>query len=638
MKPYDDLLLLPTEQTIRLLKLNTGSDRSAPLVAELFVISLDTNPQYACVSYCWGPTVFSHTITCNNTVLNITENLGLALSSIRSMSDLPLWADQLCINQHDVQERSIQVSCMKKIYSQAAATYIYLGEPDSDATHDACRVLRTLSLPVTTLTTKDEGPIKTKLLHLRGRAVAIKVAIQHPRLAMRAKDEDVKGAISLLSLRPYFSRKWIIQEVTMSRTLFCVLGTHRFESVGLLQSVSNANAEIEPGTNFGPEHLRSTCHVLWLTSLHLDHEYQRPNPLLTLLYYARLCKVTDPRDHVFALLGAASDTDDFPKPDYGLSVEQVYHNTSSCFIRQGNGLVMLRLAGIRMTDNGLPSWVVDWRGLDSFYPCNYFASFRAGGTGDCIRLGADAATICAAGRVVDRVDAIGNPFTAGTSLWDRLAQYIDDCTHAFEEFYETKAGKLAIQEDLASLICFDMQYDNGDKNEIMFRFNKEQHGDFLCHDFTAFGEICDQLPLLCARYLQGKMGKWFSGNGQRTSTGGLYRLCQKLMPVKSPRALAEHRVMKGLVKNSLVENLLRLNLFHPTTRPIMTHNRRLGLAPVLTRIGDAVCVLSGANAPFILRPSGDGSYRIVGEAYVRDIMFGETLNDDAYPLQEFLIR
>ncbi|KAF2808142.1 uncharacterized protein BDZ99DRAFT_464040 [Mytilinidion resinicola] len=52
---------------------------------------------------------------------------------------------------------------------------------------------------------------------------------------------------------------------------------------------------------------------------------------------------------------------------------------------------------------------------------------------------------------------------------------------------------------------------------------------------------------------------------------------------------------------------------------------RLGLVPGGAAPGDVICVLVGGRVPFILRPSTDGSYKIIGEAYIHDLMHGEAM-------------
>lgn len=631
---YDNLPLSSTEQSIRLIKLQTASNRDAPLVANISVVPLAaTNPDYAAVSYCWGsPTSTKCPITCNDTVLEVGGNLAAALTSIRSMSNLPLWVDQICINQNDAQERSAQVAFMQKIYSQAKKTFIYLGELDSGAANEACEVLETIGIPVLQMSDyeKDEHKLKTRL---KAGLATVKLAVQHPRLMKRAYSEDVRRALDRLIRLPYFSRKWIIQEVVMSRSLFCLLGGRCFEWDPFITAMLKQSRTVDSSAD-----VYTATKVWWLWDLVHEFADKRRPPLLTLLYYSRSFKATEHRDYVFSLLGAASDSHEFPEPDYELSVQQVYQETSSSFVRQGNGFLLFHLAGLRPTDNGLPSWVVDWRDFDTFYSGKHFSSFCAGGMEDSITLTSTAAILQGSGKIVDRVVAVADLFNSEMNLCDRLAHYIDNCTFAFREFYGDDTEKLCIQRDLASMISFEMKLDVNDPDRTMYKFNKDYIDVSACQDICALDSLTPgQEVHMFFRFFLRKFERCISSFGPGIGVSGLSRPFQKLRPVETPKILAEDAVANGIAKDSAFENFLRYNFFKPTTRPVMTQNRRLGLAPSMTQKDDVVCVLFGANAPLILRPSAGGTYKIVGEAYVRDIMFGETLKDDRYPVQQILI-
>jgi hypothetical protein len=61
----------------------------------------------------------------------VAANLFCALRDIQhATKELPLWADAICINQNDVEERNQQVSIMGSINAAAAYTIIYLGKSD----------------------------------------------------------------------------------------------------------------------------------------------------------------------------------------------------------------------------------------------------------------------------------------------------------------------------------------------------------------------------------------------------------------------------------------------------------------------------------------------------------------------------
>jgi hypothetical protein len=57
----------------------------------------------------------------------------------------------------------------------------------------------------------------------------------------------------------------------------------------------------------------------------------------------------------------------------------------------------------------------------------------------------------------------------------------------------------------------------------------------------------------------------------------------------------------------------------------VTRDGLLGLVPAEAEVGDVIAILLGAPVPQVLRLQADGSYRLVGECYVRGVMDGEAL-------------
>jgi len=67
--------------------------------------------------------------------ISITATLEAAIRDLRDESRvLRIWADALCINQSDIDERNQQVSMMGQIYSTAHHTVIHLIPTSSAAT------------------------------------------------------------------------------------------------------------------------------------------------------------------------------------------------------------------------------------------------------------------------------------------------------------------------------------------------------------------------------------------------------------------------------------------------------------------------------------------------------------------------
>jgi hypothetical protein len=57
----------------------------------------------------------------------------------------------------------------------------------------------------------------------------------------------------------------------------------------------------------------------------------------------------------------------------------------------------------------------------------------------------------------------------------------------------------------------------------------------------------------------------------------------------------------------------------------VTESGYYGLVPGITRPGDQVCVLMGLDVPFVLRPTSERRFRLLGEAHVQWLMNGEAL-------------
>src|ERR1700761_9545358 len=86
-------------------------DKSSPVLCELFTTGLagPTWPTYRALSYVWGDENEVTPILVNGIVIQVTTNLASALRHIRDKTtEVVLWADAVCINQKDLEERKEQ--------------------------------------------------------------------------------------------------------------------------------------------------------------------------------------------------------------------------------------------------------------------------------------------------------------------------------------------------------------------------------------------------------------------------------------------------------------------------------------------------------------------------------------------------
>jgi hypothetical protein len=127
---------LQNNDTIRILTLDSGQPYD-PLTGSLQAVPMDLAGSYEAVSYVWAEPGLPETAyeidirngDGNSEVLALRG--GSIFAALRQLR-LPdrsrrIWADQCCINQDDLVERSQQVQFMNRIYSNAAHILVWLG-------------------------------------------------------------------------------------------------------------------------------------------------------------------------------------------------------------------------------------------------------------------------------------------------------------------------------------------------------------------------------------------------------------------------------------------------------------------------------------------------------------------------------
>ncbi len=151
---------------------------------------------YTALSYTWGSSTQKTRIEIDGRPFHITSNLHTALQHLRSQrKEVRIWADSLCINQNDIEERNLHVSQMREIYSAANETTIFLGEatPGSDCLLSA---IRDATLEMGMATTRNA--VVKSLVKASG--------MQKSELADEA---------SRVLWRRYWKRIWIFQEIVV---------------------------------------------------------------------------------------------------------------------------------------------------------------------------------------------------------------------------------------------------------------------------------------------------------------------------------------------------------------------------------------------------------------------------------------
>ncbi|RYP12375.1 hypothetical protein DL765_007363 [Monosporascus sp. GIB2] len=273
---------------IRLLRLQpgTGYDRleCSLEVAEPFSMPGSevprAHPPYEAISYVWGDPTKSEQILCDGRILAITVSLATALRRVR----LPgrrrlLWADGVCINQDDFEERQHQVPLMAAIYSQAEQVICWLGEDKGGCakrTFEFATRLRDRLNPFT------DGELEGDFADCG-----------------YAKDA------SFVFQNPWFSRVWIRQEVGYASKARALCGEAEldYRSLRLLYFWAVYKRLTPGGDAWGSPPSDS---------------FRSSSDFLDVLVAAREFQSSDPRDKVFAMLSHPSAYEELPLEEYGL--------------------------------------------------------------------------------------------------------------------------------------------------------------------------------------------------------------------------------------------------------------------------------------------------------------------------------
>jgi len=247
--PYRPL----TGSAIRLIRIlpgedGTATDTSAPhlLRCKLIHIVFDASPppQYIALSYVWGND--RRKIEVDGHVVSIPSNLWHALCAIyqfeahdaaRGYGPFPMeemifrnrrpwmiWADALCINQADSDEKAVQIPRMGKIYSCATEVMGWLGHrPPSGTDPEVINDVFEKAKEIHKLIRSDRNAL-TKL--------KLKSIVGLDEILGDVDDVDrfVETVYAIAQL-PYFRRLWIIQEYALNEAVFA-LGPHVFDADG----------------------------------------------------------------------------------------------------------------------------------------------------------------------------------------------------------------------------------------------------------------------------------------------------------------------------------------------------------------------------------------------------------------------
>ncbi|KAF2671594.1 HET-domain-containing protein [Microthyrium microscopicum] len=357
------------------------SDRSSPLICSIKQAKLDadTIPDYEAISYTWGQPVFSHQLFCDDgSIFPITQNLESALARFR-LSDRSryLWADLVSINQSDLAEKSSQIALMARIYQNAARVLVWLGN-DEGTGSIAMALLGRLSRINSISWGYTDGQYKEEVIT---NAVS---------KAGSPNSQDLELVWTFIGL-PWFSRRWIIQEVTLNPDIILHCGSAELSWIRFVLALEVSARGLDDSIP-RPAAFGSVVKMiqLWRNWSLLDGT-QEGCGLLELLDAFHHFDCSDQRDRLFALAGLATDVRAGPydttakhfsnaekrkertsktmtiNADYSLSVNEVYCMFALERLTSSKGGLVATVTDaserrvLYSQEHILPSWVPDLR-------------------------------------------------------------------------------------------------------------------------------------------------------------------------------------------------------------------------------------------------------------------------------------
>lgn len=617
--------LLTFGRDVRLLRVHPKVGSASPeceLKCELFDISLDSETDYTALSYCWGDPNIRKAISLNGKKFTISKNLYIAIEHIQDANDtVVIWADAVCINQDSNEEKTAQVQLMRSIYSKARRVILWLGEatPKTDTAFDCMNQIGPFLLRagIWELNKEDlnnwndipkdgsrKNQIKSDLsVFMHQLLTAVRQGIDYFAY-LRSSD---------IGTREWFWRAWCLQECANAKQAIFMCGHKQIEYDCLWATIFCF--EIFRGwalsryqTRDSTVDMRSSSILAWLfrsPSKSLGIRRKRltdPNSealsLKSLLYRTSVfesrpfrIEASDPRDRVYALVGIGNDEVSREIiPDYELSCGQAYNLTARALLRHGN-LDILSLCRKRNLDEDLPSWVPDWSASnrEPWFENHEARHFQASGStmADYIEPNPNSIAIC---RDITLRGAIIDTIRRAGSVWS-----IDvDEDFNFDLAY-TVLGDVSTYFSQSTLYKMEQKTDGEWRVPIgdlagrgMARATiQARDGWFIMRRMTSIDDAAKN------EYIRELNGYDDQGVRQR------------------PKALDYYGRYLG-----------RMERMHDS-RAFISRDGYVGMCPMESEPGDVVCILLGAQVPYVLRKRDDGDWQLVGEAHVYGIMDGE---------------
>ncbi|KAH7417868.1 heterokaryon incompatibility protein-domain-containing protein [Cadophora sp. MPI-SDFR-AT-0126] len=584
--------------TIRVLHLQPylPADSDQRLKCELRAVHLSSNPTYSAVSYTWGKPDLIEDLWVGDALIRITRNLHELLAKFRRADkELVLWIDAVCINQSDKKEKATQIPLMSKIYSSANDVLIWLGEgsPESDAAMDYLK------------------RVGRKFVDRGGEIKEPRYEPESQELWRDVQTDPALERSHIIWDRPWFSRRWIIQELAFARkaTIYCGSKSLDWDE---LNSAYTAIAMSAGDGSFLSGYLEEHEQMFKLGSLEMrrmstlqkirdDMKFRNDTGssrgIISCVADAWEFDCKEEKDRLFALLGIINQGRQRQLAiDYNLSITKIYAKFANYCIKNGDPmdkLAILSYAGMSNraqlpTQYQLPTWIPDWRAsFDG--PGHKLNGFCAGNAmAPHVELKKKSKELLVRGIPIDRVQHVLGSISSFASPNDPSCS-IQRPNHQatwyrnIEDTFANLFGPYRFQ--MPQGVVGHPYIMGGTAWEALFRTLVLDTHDLIYyanHDVPSLGEVRagPEFPF------------WEEGTGFRR---------RMLASLEQPDLDAVNNDII-VIPYEMLEYYARASINCENRSFYITERGFLGLGPEEMEVGDIISLICGACTPHVLRP------------------------------------
>ena len=570
---------------------------------------------YRALSYVWGAANKPRKITCDGKLLPVTENLYHALRRLLLGKKRRkfFWIDAICIDQSNIPERNAQVQLMAQIYHQAETVIVWLGE-ESDTDGLTYRLL-------TDLATFIKIPFNLVLFGENYQKLLQNRITQflHLWLYIWGKDkEKMFEALTSFLLRPWFGRLWVVQEVAFADRAIFHFGKYRMRFRWLYFALrviaiyvfdrDTSLLRLNALRTVPFMHVtRSTVkrkHLYWRLAQSVDrfkasNEYKRrllyDQQIEVLIGRTLSLKASDPRDHVFALLNLSpfKNGSSFVA-DYSLDAPSLYKKLAIFCLEECKSARILSLAGVEIHGSEwsslVPSWVPDLsmtstygKAPQSMIDCGSFSCSPEQVLN--VSFSGDKNTLVLKGMLVDVVESVVSRLAHSSpesSNFMHLAMgpWLLECESLVERCVrECLTREKIIQDVLWRTLLWNRAF-----SQPFWRVSPEMEKSYQAYR-------------------------------------KLYKTSDDTDPLDEDAPKSSTKELPLLSKAQAFRTRFDEMDYGKKKTTYATRNGFFGSGPWVTQAGDVVCIILGAETPFILRPIPNSiEYRLVGETYLHGYM------------------